>query len=629
MMRQELLQTVIKEEEKLKRDMSFQNIELQYLENFLKNNKVHKLTDLKDIDVIHLIIACCGSKNPAFTIQELQNTFLALAPVVERKSPESFDKFFENLHKIYLANNFETIKLVLEEKNNVIKRIGLKSLLGKASVTKTKENMQLLDNKEMNILSYFMLLNKDFATIEEAVSMAAAIKEIQEIIKNASFLSFSTDEVKEIEAGTKEQQDALNEMYGIKPILDRIDVIRKRVTKLKSNENKRRRDASKGISEYENLRSLLQQEPELPILNHQEIVSHIPNEKIKLEVLKYIYTSNLPYYKNLEETYHDLTENSATKYQTLLSDTGISIEMCDMGRVMQNSLSDVKDMLKIITSFDIKDKIEIANILQSSTKAYLDSMVSFCKEGYFDLEFITSHPMILENPSFYDAISLNQKSMNEKGLNPLLLSRNPEAWFQDSNVLRENLDIIERYQFLSSMSRASKYSFLGSEELEHTIDTILELGYEELLEQNIDLLNYDSKKWMRIYILKELNMVPSDIDTLTTVLQQEQFFVPEEKMNDYISNDPCNIESMENDDVATEEEVRRKLDTFPQTKRTYVVGGVILSKNRVEKNIEEVGALELSLSNKVYLSLASNTILSESEHDVMQKMIQGSVKNKV
>ena len=66
-----------------------------------------------------------------------------------------------------------------------------------------------------------------------------------------------------------------------------------------------------------------------------------------------------------------------------------------------------------------------------------------------------------------------------------------------------------------------------------------------------------------------------------------------------------------------------------QTKRTYVVGGVILSKNRVEKNIEEVGALELSLSNKVYLSLASNTILSESEHDVMQKMIQGSVKNKV
>ena len=75
MMRQELLQTVIKEEEKLKQDMSFQNIELQYLENFLKNNKVHKLTDLKDIDVIHLIIACCGSKNPAFTIQELQNTF--------------------------------------------------------------------------------------------------------------------------------------------------------------------------------------------------------------------------------------------------------------------------------------------------------------------------------------------------------------------------------------------------------------------------------------------------------------------------------------------------------------------------------------------------------------------------
>ena len=626
MMRQELLQAVIKEEEKLKQDMSFQNIELQYLENFLKNNKAYKLTDLKDIDVIHLIIAYCGSNNPVFTIQELQNIFLALAPMVERKSSENFAKFFENLHKIYLANNFETIKLVLEEKNNVIKSIGLASLLVKASVTKTKENMRLLDNKEMNILSYFMLLKKDFATIEEAVSMAAAIKEVQEVVKNATFLSFSATEIKGFEAGTKEQKDALNQMYDIKPILDRIDVIRKRVTKLKSNESKRRRDASKGVSEYENLRSLLQQEPELPILNHQEIVSHIPNEKIKLEVLKYIYTSNLPYYKKLEETYHELTENSATKYQALLSDAGISIEMCDMGRIMQNSISDVKDMLQIITSFDVKDKVEIVNILQSSSKAYLDSIVSFCKEGYFDLEFITSHPMILENPSFYDVISLNRKSMKEKGLNPLLLARNPEVWFQDSNVLRDNLNILERYQFLGSMSRASKYSFLGSEELEHTIDTILELGYEELLEQNIDLLNYDSKKWMRIYILKELNMVPSDIDTLTTVLQQEQFFVPEEKMKDYISNEPCKIESMANDEVATEEEVRRKVDTFPQTKRTYVVGGVILSKNRVEKNIEEVGALELSLANRVYLSLARHTILSESEHDAMQKMMQGSVK---
>lgn len=626
MMRQELLQTVIKEEEKLKRDMSFQNIELQYLENFLKNNKVHKLTDLKDIDVIHLIIAYCGSKNPAFTIQELQNNFLTIAPVVERKSSESFAKFFENLHKIYLANNFETIKLVLEEKNNVIKSIGLASLLVKASATKVKENMQLLDNKEMNILSYFMLLKKDFATIEEAISMAAAIKEIKEVIKNTSFTSISADGIKKVEAGTKEQQDVLNKAYGIKPILDRIDIIRNRVNKLKSMESRRKRDASKGISAYENLHSLLQQEPKLPILNHQEIISTIPSEKIKLEVLKYIYTSNLPYYKKLEENYQNLTENSATKYQALLSDYGISIEMCDIVRIMQNSLSDVKDMLQIITSFDIKDKVEIANILQSSTKVYLDNMVSFCKEGYFDLEFITSHPIILENPSFYDVITLNQKSMDEKRLNPLLLARNPELWFQDSKVLRENLDILERYQFLGSMSRASKYSFLESEELEHTIDTILELGYEELLEQNIDLLNYDSKKWMRIYILKELNMVPSDIDTLTTVLQQEQFFVPEEKMKDYISNEPCKIESMENDDVATEEEVRRKLDTFSQTKRTYVVGGVILSKNRVEKNIEEVGALELSLANKVYLSLANHATLSSGEHDAMQKLIQDSVK---
>ena len=51
MMRQELLQTVIKEEEKLKQDMSFQNIELQYLENFLKNNGIN-FSNSKDLGLV-------------------------------------------------------------------------------------------------------------------------------------------------------------------------------------------------------------------------------------------------------------------------------------------------------------------------------------------------------------------------------------------------------------------------------------------------------------------------------------------------------------------------------------------------------------------------------------------------
>ena len=75
MQRQELLRTVIKEEEKLRKSMSFQNGELQYLEDFLENNKIQVLTDLKDLDVTSFMIAYCNSKNPAFTISELKDVF--------------------------------------------------------------------------------------------------------------------------------------------------------------------------------------------------------------------------------------------------------------------------------------------------------------------------------------------------------------------------------------------------------------------------------------------------------------------------------------------------------------------------------------------------------------------------
>ena len=625
MQRQELLRTVIKEEEKLRKSMSFQNGELQYLEDFLENNKIQVLTDLKDLDVTSFMIAYCNSKNPAFTISELKDVFLSLEPFCQEKSALLFFAFFDKLNQIYINNDFSTIKAVFEEKNAFAKKSGLKTLLKNAHIKKTIEIVQLLENPEFHFLSYFIMLDKDYDTVDKAVSMASAAKEAGALVNLTDLLT--SKQANLANSDTKRQYDLLNKLYGIKPILRNFEVIKERIKYLKSLENKRKRDAERGISEYEKLRNkLLEQDSTGLILHHHELTSRIPNEKIKLEVLKYIYMSNLKYYKELEEKYRYLSENSITKYQSLLNKYNISIDMYDINSVMRNSIEDVEEMLKMVLSFGIQDKTQIVNILQVSSKAYLDKIAFVFKSGYFGKEFLVSHPVVLENQSFYDTFTQNKESLEEKRLNPFLLAKDEVVWLSNPEILKENLDVLQHYQLLDNMSKATKYQFLESEQLETTIDTILELGYESLLEKNIDLLNYDINQWMRIYILKELNMVPEDMDTLIKVLSQEQFFVPDEKMHEYISNVSCNIEEVDSVEVATEKEVRKTIDTFSQTKRTYAIQGIFLSKYKVDKNMNEVSKLNLSLKDKVYLSLTNHTILSEDQHTMIRQAMEEPIK---
>ena len=59
----------------------------------------------------------------------------------------------------------------------------------------------------------------------------------------------------------------------------------------------------------------------------------------------------------------------------------------------------------------------------------------------------------------------------------------------------------------------------------------------------------------------------------------------------------------------TEEDIRKQLSSFQQTKRTYNIDGVILSKNKVDRNLRNVVQEPISTRDKIYLSLVDNTIL--------------------
>ena len=179
------------------------------------------------------------------------------------------------------------------------------------------------------------------------------------------------------------------------------------------------------------------------------------------------------------------------------------------------------------------------------------------------------------------------------------------------------------------MSKTKQYTFLGKSDIESIIDTILELGLEPLLEQGLDLLNYDAKKWLRMRVLKELEEMPSDSKTITEVLELEkdQFFIPEDIIENYIFREsPKSPEITTQEENVGEEEIRKQLNSFQQTKRTYNIDGVILSKNKVDRNLRNVVQEPISTRDKIYLSLVDNTILQEQELQQIEKAIQSPVK---
>lgn len=630
---QDLLREITKEKEMLERKLEDQTNqrELDFLTNYRNNNRIEKFTDLKKIDMVDMAIAYCISANPKLSLKEVQNAFRKLEPFMEIKSPDQFMYIFNDIQEIYRNNELSKIEEALYEKNILIKAFKTAIILANAKIDGKKDlYISLLMNEESILLPYFKLLEKDKETVEQATLFIATVIGGRGIIRKGPtpgevWTGRKKFRIEDLPADMKSM--LINIEYGPEPLNNELTVIDQRIRVLKSEIKEQKKKARKELEAYERLERELKKEPTGIIRTQHQLTAQIQNEEIKKKVLQFIYEQNEGYYQEIERTYQQLTENSVTKYQALLQEYGISKDRYQDKDVMKNSLQETKEMLEVLTSLGIEDKTEIVNILKTSSKAYLDKIVSTINEGYFSKEFAKQIPSILiEEQDFYSVFKGNKESIEEKKINPMMLSKDEKTWLTSPEQLKTNLAILEEYQLLGSMSKTEQYSFLGKETLEATIDTILELGLEPMLDQSLDLLNYDDKKWMRIRVLKELNMIPSEKNNLIEVLEKPSFFVPEERIEEYIFEGTPRTPRETTQEEMNEEDIRKQLSSFQQTKRTYNIDGVILSKNKVDRNLRNVVQEPISTRDKIYLSLVDNTILQEQELQQIEKAIQSPVK---
>lgn len=401
------------------------------------------------------------------------------------------------------------------------------------------------------------------------------------------------------------------------------------------NENLKIKKIRTRINNYKKVKTVLNNlNLEKTIITEQwieNILDLIYSKNARREFLCQIGTYQKTKFNELYEEYNKLSENN--KLETIEVFKECDIDYNQLSKFNQEDVlvmdkERLKEFLMLINKLSNKDYNVINYILANSNPAVLNIIISNIKNGFLTSEFVLTNLNILsikeDTSNNYFKLTDLIEFIKSESINPRLFINDQSIYISDINVIKNNIKILKQYNLLSSLKTTEKFTLLKEENLVSKIDMLLELGYEKELENNLGLLNNDINKIKSLYILKEMNLLPTDMDSLTKVLENNSFIPQTDNVNDYIFNvvdyhiDKSVIESVKDMDLSYES----------QSTRTILVGNVKLSYNRVLRNQELLKNSNLSEDDKILYSYVYGSILNEEEYNEIVTYVRGNVKIK-
>ena len=351
------------------------------------------------------------------------------------------------------------------------------------------------------------------------------------------------------------------------------------------------------------------------ITNYELIIRNIDDEELKQEFLKLVCLHNMKEYDEVERKNRKLNDNSLTNYLSVLKNNGISRNEVDLKKIVNNSCDDLDKMLKILNAI-VGDKEKIVRIIETSDLKSVKYFQELKTRG------VLTNGAFIKYPELFDSNSDSRKAFDESikiiednEIDTTLFSKSVDVLIENDN-LDTNVNILRYYGLLDILKTTKKFSFLKKNNLFEIIDKVIELGYEDLLLEDIGLLNENN--WDRIYVLKAIGLQPTDKKELIKYLRDDKFFVSDTLLKRYIDNAS---ESYGNLDVNYEVDIMGLVKNHETSERTLNFDGVIISKNRVARNLVD----EVFDVNDLFKAILKDCILSMDEIDT----IKSCLKNKV
>ena len=609
-----LLKQIEENKDNLYNKLNEPNEENGFFEEFSSSLSLNVIDNLTKLDVLDFVKAY-------FLVYSKNKSYEDITAVIEEISP-----FFE--HKLKSISFFRLVEDIVELKNKVLKDDLIKLINEKSKKLLNSDDekrvlmikkIQKLENTKLQ--KFIELCYEDTETVGETCSLLITMYNVRHVRQRFEAeeirLNGMTNKEKELlkELVKKAEKDLFEFKFKSKDIEESIDGIRRYASDVISEEKARKRKIKKNFSNYTYIESWIKR------FKHNQEITTIPDEVMQLDdeelqkqILERIYNNNMSIYTQIEKKYNDLSSNSYNKYSLLLEQYGIDISNYNID--ITNDINDVKKILKLVSSLNIKSPHKIVEIINTPKLEIVESINNLVKKGYIDNEYVNNNINIFSD-SYIDLIS-NIEEFKKEGLSLSSISKLKDSLCEDSDTIQRSIAVLKEYGLFSSLGDCSSSSFLNNEQLEQKIDKLLELGMEQFLKEDLSLLNYEDSVYDKILLAYKLNIPIEDTNSLHNILSTP-FIVSDDDIDTYLFNvSRKSLDSLEDINI-NKDDLLELLEKKQSSENVYDFDGVLISKNKMSRNLENSDD-EIPLKT-VILCMIDDKILDTDELEKITKSL--------
>lgn len=618
----ELLKLIRLKEQECETLINTSSKELDFLTKFYKENSFGGIDGMLTMDLTDFITAYMMSyvtnedRDEVFTY--LNKSIEAIRGIVENTTDEEMDDLINICNAISRIDGLKVVRDLFADPNRRRSKMKLTTMLSNKVISSDDLEFlfELSEKEGCNIAELFNLYCHVEEPFDNAMCMVHDMKALRDDYDNFN-------QALEIYGPNSKERKFLvqsfKDDFDLTEISKEFRYMRGYYEYVSKEFSCKKKTANKELGLYRSLeQKIVQAIQREEITDARKLISKIPDEEVRLKVLQLVYEHNKEYYEQLLAEYNELSQNSTIHYQRLLKENDIEI---DAQTIMQNSVQNVKDMIAKLKSVGITNTKVIGEILQITDIETFNQVISFFVNNTLTSKITDIIPMLFDKDSDeYKNLLVNTKMLKEQGINPRNFEETQIIFISEPSIVQRNIEFLKAYSFDKSIIKGIDYKFLLNENLLEVLDKMLELGLESFIEEDLSILNY-YKNINRIRVIKELNIPITSLDELKEILTTDQFLLADEDIMKYVEQiNPSSIQMTDIPDEVT------RLKQF-ETTRTYNVNGVILSKNRVQRNYHESKEDE-EVENKAMYSILHNSIMTQTEYETVKQSLTNSLTYK-
>ena len=589
-----------------------------FCKKFLENNDYYSADKFMNIDIYEACKCIYYIQNRENkSLDEVCNFIDSFSNYFKTLDGHDITSFIDMIFYFAGFNDVDSIIDYLTEKSNVKARLLLNRfnfINPENDVTPEEERESNENHKSLLRLIRKILCDCDaVALLRAACENRGSLHLIMQLInvhkhmqEERDALLAALEDRYSIKSGTSESRKQVKgyfkDNFRVKDIISDMNIISSFVTSSDYEKGNYERKVLKEIRANNQAYEMLSKSAKrAEITDARSIVKRIKDEELKNIFLKYIYEHNKKYYVDLDERLQRYRGNTSTAYLDELSKHGIIVDSDEVKDFMFNNLDDFKKMLNILSKYSFSEN-DLISVLKITNIDLVGKIDEYIKKGMISLSFIKNNLDIYNfNNTMTSVIENNINILNNYGVNPQIFVNYPGVLLDETGILLNNIKLLIDYNLKGSLKTTNNFEFILDEKLAYKIDRMVELGFSSYLEEDLGLINSNNIK--RLEVLKSMNIPIDDINKLRDVLFGQKFIINDNELDGYISNVlpyknkkklSCSVEDLE----------KNRLD-----KRTYSMGGVLISSQKVNRLINE--------GYDMYDAITHGLLLTEDEFNNM------------